>query len=202
MPITYTNRKGVTFYLCQGVTRTGTVRYFFAREPKGQAIEQIPPGYVISESVNGVVSLVAEKPPSILSSEIELVQSVLQQHPKSGNYRVAVKGKEIVIHERVGPDPADLMAALSRAGLFRADASRQKQAGEIAEELGRNGRFTPALQFILVNEDKRSFCVECWRHFNGTNRWLPMGKIEKLENLARHWIPRLGTHAFFEDDEY
>jgi hypothetical protein len=34
MPITYTNRKGVTYHLCRGVTKTGKPRYYFAREPK------------------------------------------------------------------------------------------------------------------------------------------------------------------------
>ena len=33
MRITHTNRKGVTFYLGRGVTKTGKPRYFFAREP-------------------------------------------------------------------------------------------------------------------------------------------------------------------------
>ncbi len=49
MAVTYTNRKGVTFYLCQGMTKSGKTRYFFAREPKGEPVEQIPGGYVIRE---------------------------------------------------------------------------------------------------------------------------------------------------------
>ena len=56
MPISYTNRKGSTFFLCQGRTKTGRVRYYFSREPKGVEIDQIPSGYEISESINGVVS--------------------------------------------------------------------------------------------------------------------------------------------------
>ncbi len=56
MPITYTNRKGFTYYLCRGVTKTGKPRYYFAREPKDEPVEQIPDGYTISESVNGIVS--------------------------------------------------------------------------------------------------------------------------------------------------
>ena len=47
MQVTYTNRKGRTYHLCQGVTRTGKPRYYFAREPKGKPVEQIPEGYEI-----------------------------------------------------------------------------------------------------------------------------------------------------------
>jgi|GEM_PF-3959171 len=43
MPISYTNRKGSTLYLCQGTTKTGKVRYYFAREPKGNEPEKYRP---------------------------------------------------------------------------------------------------------------------------------------------------------------
>jgi len=42
MTITYTNRKGVTYHLCQGVTKTGKPRYYFARQPKGEPVPEIP----------------------------------------------------------------------------------------------------------------------------------------------------------------
>jgi hypothetical protein len=57
MSIQYTNQHGITYYLCRGTTKTGKPRYCFAREPKGEPVAQIPPGYRITESVNGVVSL-------------------------------------------------------------------------------------------------------------------------------------------------
>jgi hypothetical protein len=77
MPITYTNRKGVTYHLCRGVTKTGKPRYYFAREPKGEALDEIPPGFKISESVNGVVSLMQDRPSPILPAEVAAVQTRL-----------------------------------------------------------------------------------------------------------------------------
>lgn len=62
MSVAYPNRKGHTFYLCHGMTKTGKSRYYFAREPKDETLDHIPEGYRISESVNGVVSLVKERP--------------------------------------------------------------------------------------------------------------------------------------------
>jgi len=41
MPITYTNRKGLTCYLCKSVTKTGKPRYYFAREPEDEPVEEI-----------------------------------------------------------------------------------------------------------------------------------------------------------------
>ncbi len=102
MPVTYTNRKDVTYYLCQGVTKTGRPRYYFAREPQGDPIEQIPEGYTISESINGIVSLVKARPAQILPEEIAAVESAVRRHPKSRNYRAGVKQNRIEVYERAG----------------------------------------------------------------------------------------------------
>jgi hypothetical protein len=105
MPITHTNRKDVTFYLCRGVTKTGKPRYFFAREPdKGEPVEAIPEGYEVVESVNGVVSLARARPALIQPEERDLVQAAVAKHPKWRNYRVDVKGERIVVYEREGAD--------------------------------------------------------------------------------------------------
>ena len=47
MPVTYTNRKGLTYYLCRGLTKTGKPHYYFARESKDEPVEEMPPGYAI-----------------------------------------------------------------------------------------------------------------------------------------------------------
>jgi hypothetical protein len=80
MPITYTNRKGFTFSLCKGITKSGKPRYYFAREPKGEPVEQIPEGFTISESVNGIVSLIKIRPMQILPTEVAAVEAALQRH--------------------------------------------------------------------------------------------------------------------------
>ena len=82
MPVTYTNRKGTTYFLCKGTTKTGKPRYFFAREPKGEAINAIPEGYQIEESVNGIVSLAKDRPRLIAPEETTAVEAALKRHPK------------------------------------------------------------------------------------------------------------------------
>ncbi|CAG1003360.1 hypothetical protein GPROT1_04111 [Gammaproteobacteria bacterium] len=128
MPISYTNRKGLPFYLCQGVTKTGKPRYYFAREPKEPPVEQIPEGFTISESVNGIVSLTKAKPRLILPAEVAAVEAGVQRHRKALNYRVSVKPNEIQVYELVGPAPEALIAALRRDGLFRS-AAMDSQVG-------------------------------------------------------------------------
>jgi len=51
-----------------------------------------------------VVSLVKNRQQPILPEEIAIVESALHCHPKGNNYRVAAKGKQITVYERMGPD--------------------------------------------------------------------------------------------------
>jgi hypothetical protein len=194
MPVTYTNRKGVTYYLCQGVTKTGKPRYYFAREPQGDPVEQIPEGYTISESVNAVVSLVKARPAQILPEEIAAVESAVRRHPKSHNYRVGVKQNRIEVYERRGPDVDDLLPVIRGLGVTRAGAARVLQA-----HLDQNAQFTPEMRFILVDAERRTFRAQrmCYRgSVDGfIDLHLDWGPIEEL---ARRLIPTLGTDRFFD----
>ena len=95
MTVTYTSRKGLTYYLCQGVTKTGKPRYYFAREPKDTPLDHIPEGYAISESVNGIVSLTKAQISQLREGEIAAVKAAVARHPQSRKYRVNVRPKRI-----------------------------------------------------------------------------------------------------------
>jgi hypothetical protein len=86
------------------VTKKGRPRYYFSRNPQGTVLEEIPEGYEIRESVNGVVSLAKSRPMELLDSEIAAVQQALDAHPKARKYRKDVKPRQITIYEAITPD--------------------------------------------------------------------------------------------------
>jgi hypothetical protein len=193
MPITYTNRKGNTYYLCRSVTKTGKSRYYFAREPKGEPVEQIPEGFRIGESVNGLVFLEKDRPEQIWPKEVAAVEAAIGRHPRSRNYRLKVKHDRIEVCERVGPDVEELAAALNQEGLTMpglADRLRATMEGR--------ARFTPVLRFILVDEERRTFRAERWCYLGSINDWIDVGPMGPLDRLARRLIPKLDTDQFFE----
>jgi hypothetical protein len=193
MPITYTNRKGVTYHLCRTVTKTGKPRYVFAREPKGEPVDEIPEGWWLSESVNGVVSLVKAQPSQILPDEVAAVEAAVGRHPKARNYRVADKRDRIEVYERVGPDAGDLVAGLPGLGLeMRGIVDR------LRADMDRHAQFTPILRFILIDAAERIFRVERMCYRSSVDGWLDVHHWGPVDQLARDWIPRLGTDAFFE----
>jgi len=189
MPVNYTNRKGQTYRLCQGTTKTGKPRYFFAREPKGAPVSALPVGYHIAESVNGVVSLVKDRPQVIADTELTAVEAAVQRHPKRGDYQVRVKDHTIVIFERQGPDIAALEAIFGHLGPLPQSA---------VEHLGQTGHYIPILRFVLLEREQRVFSAQRW-HFSGSiDDWIYIGHSGQIAALARQFVPRLGTDAYFE----
>jgi hypothetical protein len=189
MPVNYTNRKGQTYSLCQGTTRTGKPRFFFAREPKGEPVDAVPAGYHIEESVNGVVSLARERPQVITSAELAAVEAAVQRHPKRGDYQVRIKDNTILIFERQGPDIAALQSIFGHRGLLPRSA---------VEHLEQAGQYIPIMRFILIEREQRVFAAQRW-HFSGSiDDWVDINGTGQVAALARHLVPRLGTDAYFE----
>jgi hypothetical protein len=194
MPITHTNRKGHTYYLCQGLTKTGKLRYYFARQPKEGSPDQIPDGYRINESVNGVVSLVKNQPQLILPQEIASVEAVLARHPKGRDYRVAVNKNQIIIYERLGPDIDTLSAIFGKISALQPDTVKMR----LQKQLDKMARFSPIMRFILVDSEERKFTAKRWSYMGDIDDWIETGESGKLEKLARRLIPKLGTDDFFD----
>jgi hypothetical protein len=155
MPITYTNRKGFTYFLNKGMTKTGKPRCYFAKEQKVEPIDEIPQGYEIEESVNAVVSLVKVRPQLILPEESAKVEAALKRHPKAQNYRIAIKHDQIMIYEGIGGGMDSLQIILGQAGLKINEVEDQLQ-----EELDRYTQFTPVMRFILDDQKTREYRVE------------------------------------------
>lgn len=194
MPVTNTNRKGRTYFLCTGKTKTGKPRYFFAAEPKGPLVEKLPSGYQIQESVNGVVSLSKIQPILLSDEDILVVNTALQAHPKAQHYRLDVKPKMISIYEQVGPDIVELGSQLA------ADFGQiltNKLLQQLRETADRYAQFTPVLRFILVDEDSRAFSAQRMCYLGSVDDWIDVGYSHSLSELANTLIPTLGTDAFY-----
>ena len=195
MPVSYTNRKGLTYTLYRGQTRTGKPRYYFGRTDQGQGepVTELPPGFTISESVNGMVSLVKDRPSLIQPEEVAAVEAAVQQHPEARRYRVVSKHDRIEIYEQVGPDFDELLGELQTVGLPRPVLAERLQALE-----ERHARYTPVLRFILLEPRRRRFGVQRMCYLGSIDGWLELGQTGPVAQLARALIPTLGTDQFYE----
>ena len=192
-PITYTSRKGLTYVLCRTSTPSGRTRYVFARQPRGEILQTLPTGFAIRESVNGIVSLVRDRPPVFSSQEIEVVEAAVRRHPKASMYRVAARPDHLAVYERSGPEADDILDILGRVMLPTARARAQ-----VEETLEQGAVYTPVLRFRLLQAESRTFGVERRWYSDTGDRWLPLARTGPLRELAAQVVPLIGTDAFFE----
>ena|SRR5436305_10732868 len=195
MPVTHTNRKGQTYTLYQAETKTGKPRYYFSLKGKARLAEDMPAGLQISESVNGIVSLVKDRPALILPEEVAEVREILKRHPKARGYRVAIKHEHIEVYESTGPDFETLESVL--------ELSLQSDPG-LAERLKteeeRYTHYTPVLRFTLIDPRERWFRAERMCYRSSVDGWLELLNTRPgpVAELAQALIPTLGTDDFFE----
>lgn len=196
MSVTYVNRKGRKYYLCQGNTKTGRKRYYFSREQKDNPVEAIPEGYEITESVNGIVSLSKARPKLITEQEISVVQSSIERHPEGKRYRLDAKSKELIIYEPVGPDLQELASYLAEGlgfpGVMGDDFNRR-----LEEEHNIYTQYTPVLKFILSDKEKRLFRAERMCYLGSIDDFIEIAYNKPIGELAKSLIPTLGTDEFF-----
>lgn len=195
MTITYTNRKGQRYTLYQGQTKTGKPRYYFARadtKHDDPAVD-LPAGFTISESLNGIVSLVKERPAVITSEEVAIVENALQQHPKARQYGVEVKNKRITISERVGPTFETLSRLVPPTGWL--DPGLVERIHSLEEDYG---HYVPVMRFTLLDPAQRLFGAERMCYRSDVDGWLELLHTGSVATLAQGLIPTLDTDEFYE----
>lgn len=196
MPVSYTNRKGKTYTLYRGQTRTGKPRYYFGLEgqSQGEPVAEIPPGFIISESVNGVVSLVKQGRPSpFLPEEVAAFEAAVQEHPEAHLYRVVVKQNRIEIYEQVGPDYDVLAGEIFGGALLRQGVTEKLRA--LQEQYA---QYTPIFRFTPIDPVRREFRAERMCYRSWVDGWLELTHSGTAAQLAQTLIPTLGTDEFFE----
>jgi len=185
---------GQAYYLCQGVAKSGKPRYYFAREPRDTAMDEIPQGYEARESVNGVVSLAKIREPVLQPSEVEVVQEAVSEHPKARNYRVEAKGKAITVFESYGADFGGLIRDIAgRLGYGMGGPAINR----LEEETLRRSRYEPIMRFTLSEPERRLFNAERMR-YSGETHWITVAYGRAIVDLATELIPVLGTDEYFE----
>jgi len=195
MAVNYTNRKGQTYTLYRGQTRTGKPRYYFGRmgQSQGEPVTELPLGFTISESVNGVVSLVKDCPSLIMPIEVAAVEAAVKQHPEARRYRIVTKHNHIEIYEQIGPHFDVLARSLRTTGWWGPDLASRLQSEE-----EHCAQYTPVLRFILFDPTQRWFGAKRMCYRSSIDGWLELRQTGSVAELARSLIPTLGTDEFFD----
>lgn len=192
--LSYTNRRGDTYYLHEGRTRTGKPRFFAARAVGEGALARMPEGYEFAESINAVVS-VARKGrdrKAVPVADLEIVQAELACHKHLVGFKAAKFRGDIVVYQPLGGGFEDRMSIL--APLFW-PGTPQSHAAVRERALARQ-QFDPVFKFTPVAEAPGVY-VASRMSYRGHGGWLEL-RSGPLTRLTHQYIRLLGTDELFE----
>ncbi|MBI2392025.1 MAG: hypothetical protein HYV09_20705 [Deltaproteobacteria bacterium] len=189
------NRHGVAYYLHRGTTRTGKPRYFFAKTIGESPLTELPAGWEVAESVNGVVTVrKADPAKAIPPADLSLVRDALDRDPVGRQCVVEAKGGAIIIHEPEGgsvPIRGDLAQLSKTLGLLPSEATAYFEA------MSRNARYTPVMKFEPAFVGRAGEYLAHRRSYRGDGGWLALSH-GSLDSLVKKYVRHIARESFFE----
>jgi hypothetical protein len=189
VPITHVNAKGKTYYLHQGVTKTGKPKYHFAMKSEGDLADSIPEGFEIYENPNAQVFLRRIPPKIITDEEKAIVEEGMRTYSDIKDYKIDVRGNAIFIYTAV----QDIDALME---IFQDYPRSQDEKDQMMEVLRQGIQYTADLQFVLVDETKRTFATQRYCYLGFIDDWIPVGRSGKLPRLVKRYVKHLGKESF------
>ena len=191
MPITYTNAKGQTYFLQCASTKTGKPKYYFSRKHEGHLADAMPEGFEMYETPNAQVFLRRIPPQLIRNAERQLVEAGLRRYARGQDYKIDVKGTAIVIY--LADQDREALARI-----VREYGSSPEEQARIMNLLRQQLHYSPMMQFLLVDEQRRLFAAQRFCFRGAIDDWLGIGSLDTLPNLVKRYVPHLGKESYFE----
>ena len=188
MSITYTNAKGRVYYLHKGQTTAGKERYYFSMNTEGSICTSIPEGYEIYEHPNAQVFLRKIPDRIILDEEKDVVESGMRIFSSLKTYKIDIRKNTIQIYT---PNQ-DINALESILKTISPLAAIAKQAINDAVN------YSPDMQFILTDKEKRIFVAQRYCYLGGIDDWIHIGSPDSLGALVKKYVKHLGKESFFD----
>lgn len=191
MSVTHINRKGKTYHLHIGKTKTGKDKYYFSLKSSGTLAETIPIGYEIYENPNAQVFLRIIQPKLITDIEKAIVEKGMKEYSTIKDHLIDIKKDTITIHTS-DQDSDEL------SGILQSLARFHPPKVPIDRILNETLTFTPMLRFILTDEESREFTAERFCFKGRIDDWITIGGPDSLKNLIKRFVKHLGQESFFE----
>ena len=190
MPITYTNAKGKTYYLHQGTTKTGKPKYYFSMESNGALAESMPEGFEIYENPNAQVFLRRITPQIITDEERQVVEDGMRKYAEVQDYKIDVRGNAIAVYT-ADQDIETL------AGSFKDIYPDPTTNPQLRTLLRNEIHYSPMLQFLLEDEQRRTFTAQRYCFIGSIDDWIDIGH-GPLTRLVKQYVKHLGQESYFD----
>jgi hypothetical protein len=189
VPLTYTNAKGKTYYLHQGTTKTGKPKYYFSMQSEGTLAASIPVGFEIYENPNAQVFLRRIPPKIITDAERQVVEDGMRTYASVQDYKIDVRGNAIEIH--IAHQDSETFREMFTG--FRPDLDQTQIAAFVAQAV----HYFPMMQFLLEDEQRRTFTAQRYCFIGSIDDWIDIGH-GPLKRLVKRYVKHLGQESYFE----
>jgi hypothetical protein len=189
MAISHTNRRGQIYYLHEGRTKTGKVRYFFSLKADGQLAETLPDGFEAHETPEGQVFLRKILPNLITDEELAAAERELRRHPKIKHAYAERKLEVLTLY--VADKHGGLETALRRLVPF-------ERSREIENIVSSVLRYSAELRFLLVDDASRLFQAQRYCYRGSIDDWIDIGSLGSLELLLKKYVRHLGEDSYYD----
>jgi hypothetical protein len=188
--IQHVNRKGDTYYLHKGQTKTGKLKWYFSMRTDGELVESIPDGYEIYENYMAQVFLRTIVPTLVTKAEIEQVERGVRELANVKYFLVEGKADSITVF-LANQEAGFLEGMLARKfGL----ADREGFSTAMLKHL----TYLPHMRFTLIDEKRRRFTVDRWCFLGSIDNWFPLRGSGDLAKMVKQYAPHLGQESFYE----
>ncbi len=191
MPITYTNRKGKSFYLHQGLTKKGNPKYYFSQKSDGKLADNIPSGFEIYENPNAQVFLRRIRPKIITDAEVEIIRSGMEKYSQTEHYKIDIKDNVISIY--LADQNVDALSELFQSGLSLSLIEK-----DVSDMIEQSTTYSPMMCFVLVDELQRQFIVQRYCFRGSIDDWIQIGEADELSKLVKQYVKHLGQDSYYE----
>ncbi len=188
VPIKYTNRRGETYYLYDGETKTGRPIHYFSMKAGGTLAKALPCGFEIYESPRGQVFLRKILPKLISDDELAVVEREVARFARLKGSRVERKLRVLTVY--VADRKEDSMEEVWRLMPWR---PRLKD-----ETARRFWSYEAQLQFVLVDDKTRLFQARRYCYRGRIDDWIDIGELDSITALAKLYILHLEQESYFE----
>ncbi len=193
MAFEYVNRRGDTYYLQQGKTKTGKPRYYFGRTMKATPLDALPEGYEVYESPEtGQVYARKARATEISPMERKLVEEAIVRLAGLKYWVVDLEPRAIVIY-LVGMDDWELKGLTETLGL------PPSMGAKLQDTIALRSQYMKMMRFDLVDADERLYTARRWCFRGSIDDWFPLlSPPSPLPEVVDKYVPHLGKESFYE----
>ena len=188
--VQHTNRKGDTYTLYQGKTKTGKPKYFFAKTDRGtgQPVREIPDGFEIYEDPHARVLLRKSRPRLVTEFEEAYATQSIRKLANVRNFQVDVREGAIVIYTAEnGRDCAENSPFAQILGVER-----------MQETFAQYAYYTAVLRFDLHDGESRQYTASRFCFRGSIDDWVFLDGPDSLPALVEKYVPHLGKDSFYD----